>query len=343
MINSILAQFPIGDVHAIANASTGLINNTFFIETSKGRFVLQRLSKIFDERTVEDMHHVTMHLVKKGVPTVPLVLANDGRCWAKDGDGHLWKLMQAIDGVTYDVIKNPQLAYEAGKILGEFIEGMRDFDAAQLQNPIRLHQSAKIYEQFLERYQQLMALPLPDEAKAAFTFIKDYLPRAFLPDTLPCSTVHGDPKISNVIFNHGKAVCMIDLDTCMAHTPLVDIGDALRSWCGREEDARDNMFSLPIFTEAVRGLLSTAHFTTQEITYIHQSAVLIILELAVRFANDIVDDSYFGWNDKKYTSRREHNTARVVSLVLLARDCVAKEEEARRIVASLTATLSPTS
>ena len=85
-----------------------------------------------------------------------------------------------------------------------------------------------------------------------------------LPESLPQSIVHGDPKISNIIFQGEHACCMIDLDTCMLHTPLVDIGDAMWSWCGQAEDCLENTFSLSRFKEALRGLTLSLELSADE-------------------------------------------------------------------------------
>ena len=48
---------------------------------------------------------------------------------------------------------------------------------------------------------------------------------------LPTRAVHGDPKLENFLFDAATldVVSLVDLDTIMAHSPLVDYGDLVRS------------------------------------------------------------------------------------------------------------------
>src|SRR2546425_1136416 len=50
----------------------------------------------------------------------------------------------------------------------------------------------------------------------------------------PRQLIHGDLKISNLIFDGlGHAVGIIDFDTILRHARAIDLGDAFRSWCNR--------------------------------------------------------------------------------------------------------------
>lgn len=314
MTEEILEHYKIGGVERVHPIENGLINKTFSVHAADGIFILQRLAKIFDERAILDMQAVTEHLAKKNVPTPVLIQTIDDAWFVKDDEGFCWKLMTAVPGDIVTVVSDPQLAFEAGCVLGQFHEALRDFDPAKLQSPFRLHNSRAVYDNFLTK-----KLDLPEAQ-----FIRDEIPKHFLPADLPTTVVHGDPKISNVIFKDGKGVAMIDLDTCMPHTVLVDLGDAFRSWCGGKEDDPENQFDVKKFEAGMRGYSSVASLRPEEQAHLHDAIILITLELAARFASDIVDDSYFGWNKQKYASRREHNTARVRSMVALAKDAMQK-------------------
>src|SRR5439155_24115766 len=49
----------------------------------------------------------------------------------------------------------------------------------------------------------------------------------------PRRNVHGDLKISNVMFQHDplRATSLVDLDTLGLGTLAFELGDAMRSWC----------------------------------------------------------------------------------------------------------------
>ena len=131
----------------------------------------------------------------------------------------------------------------------------------------------------------------------------------------PDRIVHGDPKISNLVFAHDadRALCLIDLDT-LAHMPVaLELGDALRSWCNpATEDAASARFVRPFFDAAIGGYAEAAQgfLTPAEWSAIPRGALTITVELAARFCADALRESYFGWNRARYESSSAHNQAR---------------------------------
>jgi len=332
ILHEVLPHFSLKAVRRITPIPLSLINRNYLIETEKGNFIIQRMAKIFTKDTVEDMAKVTTYLAQQGIPTLVLIQTNDGEWCYEDTEEYLWKLMVAVPGETIHVVSHPRLAYEAGQLLGEFQKGLRQFDPSTLKNPLRLHQTEKIYTDFSSIYDQLVTQEQDASHKEAYEYIFSEFPKVILPEELPRSVVHGDPKISNFIFQDGKGVCMIDLDTSMYHTPLVDVGDALRSWCGKEEDHPENSFSLDIFEQAMKGYLSVMPLSQKEIAHVYDATRMITLELASRFAKDIVDDYYFGWDELRYSSRKEHNRVRAYSMVKLAQDIEKKKHDIQSIL-----------
>jgi Ser/Thr protein kinase RdoA (MazF antagonist) len=144
-------------------------------------------------------------------------------------------------------------------------------------------------------------------------FIRRHVPKFFLPTTLPMRVIHGDPKISNILFDSkGRARAIIDLDTCNRRSLLVELGDAFRSWCGSAEDDPHNTFNLPVFKAAWAGYKKGAGdlMTKRELQSVPKAVGTITLELAARFLTDYFTDNYFGWDASRYPSRRAHNLAR---------------------------------
>jgi Ser/Thr protein kinase RdoA (MazF antagonist) len=153
----------------------------------------------------------------------------------------------------------------------------------------------------------------------------------------PERLVHGDPKISNMLFEPDlhRAICLIDLDT-LARMPLAfELGDALRSWCNpKGEDARDAAFRLDLFHAAVTAYLARAghRLAPSERAAIVPATVQIHLELAARFLADALEERYFGWDPARYASRGEHNLARAGAQLAAARSLLRQYAEAQRIV-----------
>ena len=148
--------------------------------------------------------------------------------------------------------------------------------------------------------------------------------------------VHGDPKISNLRFNETSAI-MIDLDTCSRHTRLVDLGDAVRSWCQEQSLDQRPMFSFERWQALVKGYLACSDpLSKLELEYLPRAGYLITLELASRFARDYLEDHYFAYDAERYSSRRAHNHARLEAMWSLAQDMKEHFGRMRDYVATLT-------
>jgi aminoglycoside phosphotransferase (APT) family kinase protein len=139
--------------------------------------------------------------------------------------------------------------------------------------------------------------------------------------SLPLRIGHGDPKISNFLFDTGGRITgVIDLDT-MAWTGVdIEIGDALRSWCNRaSEDATHAEFDLDVARAGLQGYLAGAPWLTpEERAALPDATQRICLELAARFAADALHESYFGWDPAVAPSRGEHNLLRARGQLALA-------------------------
>ena len=99
---------------------------------------------------------------------------------------------------------------------------------------------------------------------------------------------------------------------------LVELGDALRSWCNpASENVTRAEFDLDIFAAAMDGYRSAAALTPDEWSAIGPGIERICIELAARFARDALEESYFGW-DPAYGGRGEHNLLRARGQASLA-------------------------
>jgi len=68
----------------------------------------------------------------------------------------------------------------------------------------------------------------------------------------------------------------------------------------------------------LRGL-GPDHASREEILSFPEATQRISLELAARFAGDTLEESYFGWDSRRYHSAAEHNLARSRSQLALSR------------------------
>ena len=155
---------------------------------------------------------------------------------------------------------------------------------------------------------------------------------------LPRRITHGDPKISNVLFlppDH-RAHALVDLDTLGRLDLPTELGDAFRSWCNPAgEDAGEPGLDLTLFEAAVNGYATAAGGQVEpaETARLVDGLVVICTELACRFAADALDESYFGWDPDRFSTRGDHNLHRAQVQLTLARSVQDHRSEAEDVVA----------
>lgn len=294
---------------------TGLINRTYLARERHGEWrVLQQLNPMFPPQVNEDIVAVTAHLATRGVLTPRLVPDMDGRLWVPDPAG-AWRVLTRVPGRVLDAIENGAQAAAAGRLLATFHRALDDLEhefrhvRPAVHEPARhLADLARAAETHHDHRLYSTAASLADEIFAAAAA----LPR--LPDT-PSRVVHGDPKISNLVFaaEGDRALCMLDLDTLGRMALPFELGDAFRSWCNvaGEDDPRGS-FSAELFAAAVGGYGAAASgwLRPDEAGAVVDATATIQVELAARFCADILNESYFGWNPRQFPGRAEHNLAR---------------------------------
>lgn len=309
---TILRQYEIGTIKTIRLISGGLIHQTFEIKSDRGQYIMQRLHPVLATPEIaHDIFAVTTHLTAKGLPVPTIILTKKRTVLAQSGNT-VWRLQTKLPGRTYHAIESLRQAKEAGRLLGAVHVGLQDL-AEPLQTTRHAHQTRDIYKQLCEVQDRFASSELMFEVRDEMTFLIKQLPKYFLPVSLPQRVIHGDPKISNFLFVGDHAAAMVDWDTVNRQTLLVELGDALRSWCGKQEDDAKNQFSLSYaravwngYEESSSGLLKK-----KERNLLDRAIGTILLELSARFVIDYFEDHYFGWNADHYPSRRMHNLARL--------------------------------
>lgn len=326
------------EVSAIARITQGLVNLTLKLDTRDGRhYALQRLHPVFGPGVNDNIERVCRHLADHGLVTPQLLRTRDAAL-AVEHEGARWRVMSWVDGRAYDFLATPAQAEAAGALLARFHGALADFNEALKVERAPIHE--------FDRHRARLAAALDAgaghrllEAVTTAAAHVDLLRRQHPapPRTAP-RLVHGDPKISNLLFTPDgeQALCMVDLDTLAPMALPLELGDALRSWCNpRREDDPLARFELPLFAAAVRGYGAVARdfVSSEEVRAIVPATLEIHLELATRFLVDALEESYFGWDATRYDSRGAHNLARALGQLAAARSLVAQLDAADAAVA----------
>ncbi|TAL51107.1 hypothetical protein EPN81_00720 [Patescibacteria group bacterium] len=319
---SIPGSYDIGKIRQVKAVTDGLVHQTYELDTTTGKYILQHLHPVLASDAIgQDFLAVTRYLEEQNFPSPKMILTKKGTMLAHDGK-EVWRLQTKLSGQTVHILNHVRMARECGEIYAKFHRVMDGFPYTFKSKKI-LHETEKVYDAFVKVVKKGGKVAEVDEVEEMVEFLRRELPKYFLPSTLPMRVIHGDPKISNILFDaKGHAKAIIDLDTCNRRPLLVELGDAFRSWCGGAEDDPHNTFNLSIFRAAWAGYKKGAGdmMTKRELQYVPKAIGTITLELAARFLTDYFNDTYFGWDSSRYPSRRAHNLARARGQIAEFRD-----------------------
>lgn len=313
----------------------GLINRTFrVLRGGRPELVLQRQHAAFRGEVNLDIEAITAHLAERGIGVPRLRRTPDGRAWVEH-EGRAWRTLQHLEGITVSRIERPSLARAGAELVGRFHAAIDGFThvfhftrpgahdtpahLARLEAALGLHAGHPAIEEVRPVAEAILTHDLPEVP------------------VVPTRIIHGDLKISNVLFrsDRDEAVALLDLDTFQHGTIAIELGDALRSWCNPAGESAEHVkVDLDVFGAAIEGYAATARslLRPEEIASIVPGLETIALELSSRFALDALEDRYFAWDASRYPSRTAHDLLRARSQLALARSAQALRSELSAIV-----------
>lgn len=335
---------PILEAYGLADAefeqlTSGHINRTYRVRRGDSTSILQRVNPIFGPEIHADIEAVTAHLDIHGQSTPRLLRSRSGALCVSEGDA-VWRMQSWLPGRTILRTESPAHAAEAGRALARFHRALVDLDHVFQNKRKGIHDTpahmAMLRASLASHANHRQFDEIEPLAQEIFRCFEASAP---LPEA-PLRVVHGDPKISNLLFDdNGSAIGWVDLDT-LARMPLgLEIGDALRSWCNvADEESVTCTFDMDRFAAAIEGYWSEAHdfVTNDEVASFIPSTETICNELASRFCADALNESYFGWDQSRYDSASAHNIDRTRAQLSLAASLRSQEQQARSVLQRLT-------
>lgn len=272
---------------------------------------------------MQDILAVTSHLREKGVETPTVVRTVDGGLFAREHDDVWWRALTYVPGRFVSHLSDPRMANSAGAFVARFHNALADLQHKFQFSLAHFHDTA-----YHIKRASTVVHAAPEARRDLFLRDIEFIENEYASlhealDGLPKRIIHGDLKISNVIFaDDGSDVCaLIDLDTLMHHSIAVELGDALRSWCATgDEDTAGLAFDPALYQAAYDAYAREAHFASiEELEAIPRGIAVITLELAARFIADACEESYFTLDSSRYTSLFEQNKNRAMNQLSLCR------------------------
>jgi len=305
------------ELATIKELVSGHINDTYLIITKEGpNFILQRINHLVFKDVpglTNNKVLVTQHLKSKidlnGLDTLTLtfVPTKKGQYYYKDKLDNYWNLMLYIENSkNFEKVTNKNIAYEAGKLFGTFLNLTSDIDATLLTDTIPNFHNMEF--RFLEfdnafRKASLERLKLSEKEIKKVLELKEYmliLHNLKKDKKTPIRVTHNDTKISNALFtSKNKGLCVIDLDTVMPGIIHYDFGDAIRTICNNaEEDEKDLTkvtFNIKYYKAFVKGFLKSQYQNISKIEadYLATSAKIMTFIMALRMLTDFLNDDIY--------------------------------------------------
>jgi len=320
----------------ILQHGSGNINSTFLVTLEhQPPFILQRLNTavfcqpelVMDNICIlSDYVHQTLQSIDLSCDRrwlMPKVLLTSENCHHyRAEDGTFWRGISFIDNSqSFDTIQDLHHAREIGYGLGMFHRLLHDLPIHKLADTLEGFHITPGYLKHYHQAKEKFGAKSSPEVNYCLKFIGDrpdlpyVLENAKAAGKLDLRTIHGDPKINNIMIDCStkEAVAMIDLDTVKPGLIHYDIGDCLRSGCnplGEETDDWEAVYFDPeLAREILQGYLAVARdFLTQnDYHYIYDSIRLLAFELGLRFFTDYLEGNvYFN------VEHAEHNLARAL-------------------------------
>ncbi len=312
--------------------TSGHINDTFLVKTSlQAKFIFQKINKgIFPDvpglimnkvKISRHLHHKLSIFPEKERQrrVLTFLQTSKGANFYVDQNGDFWNATIFIDNSqTFETVTKPKVAYEGGKLFGEFAHLTLDFDASTLVEVLpRFHDMTFRFEQFeaalknasterLLRAQSCMAVA--KDLKKEMHILQDLKGQG----KIRLRVTHNDTKISNALFDlEGNGLCVIDTDTIMPGIIHYDFGDAIRTICNTaaedESDLEKVRFNKEFYQAYSEGFLEKIGDAVSDLErkYFPLAAKTMIFIMALRFLTDYLN------NDIYYkTKYPEHNLVR---------------------------------
>ncbi len=222
-----LTDYSIGELISLTGISDGIENTNYFVETSKGQYVLT----LFEALTAEElpffldlMAHLNEHQVPSAHP-----IADNQQHYLKTLCNKPAALVQRLSGKSVTE-PNPQQCAALGQALGHAHIVTQDFKGkrSNRRGPHWWQQTAQRLMPHLNTDEKQL---LEDELAFQAEHRNDNLPRG---------VIHADLFRDNALFDGNTLTGIIDFYYACNDVLLYDVAVTVNDWCSHSDGALDN-------------------------------------------------------------------------------------------------------
>ncbi|WP_447640079.1 MULTISPECIES: phosphotransferase enzyme family protein [Chitinophagaceae] len=329
-------QFNIHQIKSIKPLSTGLINNSFAIESENGENVLlqQINTSIFlkPEDIQSNYQHIFDHFNRIGSYQLPKIIQTQDSKNLLYQQGTVWRCFEYFRNTYSPLIADtPEEAYTVAKCFGRFSADLSSIDIRQLQYILPgFHNLDMRFQQFetaiqnASKQRKVEAESLIQSANDNYPYVQWYQKISQNKEDYPLHILHQDCKIANILFwkDDASRLCPIDLDTTQPGLFFSDFGDMIRSMVPNISENDNNIEDMQLrvaFYDAIKkGYLEAMndHLTPAEKEDIDLSGNIIIYMQALRFLTDFLNgDVYYKTEYPLQNKNRAANQFRLLELL----------------------------
>ena len=341
LLQEVLDAFlPQKEIVSFDELASGHINDTYLVKSIDNEgYVVQKInSTVFKDvpGLVRNKALVSEHLHKKMEritaeerrrKVLTFVPTTAGNYHFKDEHGDFWNVMVYIDkSQTFEIVTDANIAYEGGKLFGDFLNLTEDFNASELIEVIpQFHDMSFRFAQFeaslnvasKERlFSSESLIDQVEELKQEMHILQELKEKG----KIRLRVTHNDTKISNALFHlKGKGLCVIDTDTSMPGIVHYDFGDAIRTICNSAAEDEKNLdkvsFNVAFYEAYRKGFLEKISGSISEIEkrYLPLGAKTMIFIMALRFLTDYLNgDIYYKTNYPEHNLVRAKNQFKLI-------------------------------
>ncbi len=256
-VKRICVNFMDSELLSVETVEEGHINDTFMVKTSEGSFIIQCLQKGMDTSKQERNFLLYSEVFDKHGILYPKWLKDKGgKYFYTDENNDNWRMYPYIKADIFKVPLSDEKLFECGRGVFKLHEMLKDVKEEPEAAYPHLHDLKFYYEKYknlIERSEvQIEKRDVPTEetidikkdnmfsTEEIIDIKKDNMlsteeiidlkiEKMLSTELGPLTIIHGDTKLSNILFKDGIAAGFLDMDTLMKGYPLEDLSDCIRS------------------------------------------------------------------------------------------------------------------